>query len=216
MAIRPKSSTPRSGAIRPPAKPSLKTVIRTPVQRTDPKPKKMSAEEIGDLPVARIGVKPKGVKHDKRLALGTKKPKNKGDNLPKGVPFIKLFANASVTDIKYVKDVAVESLKKARYKGWPGYAVTTTTVDGKKRARRYKCIVVAKDEAARVHRSKEVFVMCTCDRQKFYYEYALTQRGASEIKYSNGEYPAITNPRLYPSACKHLLRAMHTIKTKNL
>ena len=49
----------------------------------------------------------------------------------------------------------------------------------------------------------KVLVSCSCDQFKFAFEYALTERNAARIQYSNGEFPVIKNPKLIPGGCKH-------------
>lgn len=56
--------------------------------------------------------------------------------------------------------------------------------------------------------SNKVWVSCDCDRFQFKWEYALTKKGASSIRFSNGEPPLTTNPRQIPAGCKHIYRVL--------
>lgn len=49
-----------------------------------------------------------------------------------------------------------------------------------------------------------VQVSCSCADNTFRWEVANTKKGASEIEYSNGQAPIMTNPRNNPGLCKHL------------
>lgn len=49
-----------------------------------------------------------------------------------------------------------------------------------------------------------VRVSCSCEDFKFMYEWALHNRKAADIEYSNGEPPNIKNPQYKPALCKHL------------
>lgn len=51
------------------------------------------------------------------------------------------------------------------------------------------------------------WVKCSCPFFLFNCEYALASVGSSEIDYSNGKPPHITNPKKVPFLCKHLYRA---------
>jgi len=51
------------------------------------------------------------------------------------------------------------------------------------------------------------WVQCSCPFFLFNCEYALAKHGSSEIKYSNGKPPHITNPKQIPMVCKHLVQA---------
>lgn len=57
-----------------------------------------------------------------------------------------------------------------------------------------------------------VLVSCSCPDFLYRWEYALTDSGAAEIEYSNGEFPIIRNPSLKTSYCKHLLALYEKIK----
>lgn len=48
------------------------------------------------------------------------------------------------------------------------------------------------------------WVQCSCPFFLFNCEVALAKVGSSEIQYSNGKKPAITNPKQVPYLCKHL------------
>ena len=58
---------------------------------------------------------------------------------------------------------------------------------------------------------KYVRVSCTCPYFKFYCEAALHKYAAADIIYSNGERPIITNPRMLPMVCKHLVKVLERI-----
>ncbi|QDH83440.1 hypothetical protein [Achromobacter phage Motura] len=57
-------------------------------------------------------------------------------------------------------------------------------------------------------------VSCSCPDFPYRWEYALTAKDASEIEYSDGSAPNITNPTLRPGACKHLVRLYLRIQNK--
>jgi hypothetical protein len=53
--------------------------------------------------------------------------------------------------------------------------------------------------------NSSVWVSCSCDYYKYYLEYANAQLGATEHTYAWNQAPHITNPRMVPGACKHIL-----------
>jgi len=55
------------------------------------------------------------------------------------------------------------------------------------------------------------WVKCSCPFFLFKCEYALARVGSSEIDYSNGKKPIITNPKQFPILCKHLYRATDAV-----
>jgi hypothetical protein len=59
-----------------------------------------------------------------------------------------------------------------------------------------------------------VVVSCSCDDFWAVSEYALAQRGAARIEYSNGEPPIEKNPQLIPTVCKHLYYLGSTLIAK--
>lgn len=48
-----------------------------------------------------------------------------------------------------------------------------------------------------------VLISCSCPDFLYRREVALTNKGAAEIEYSNGEQPTTTNPSLTANCCKH-------------
>jgi hypothetical protein len=50
-----------------------------------------------------------------------------------------------------------------------------------------------------------VWVSCQCDHFKYTYEYAMTQRGASDNIYAWQQPPVEKNPHMLPGCCKHIL-----------
>lgn len=130
------------------------------------------------------------------------------------VSFERLFKNAAVTDSKYVKDVSITSLKAfPKATGIVGYVSRSITRDDKGPPRKYEHFLIARD-GKQVSKSKAIKISCQCPRFMYYYEYALAQKGAADIIYSNGEFPSTTNPGLVPSMCKHGLALMYTVLKK--
>jgi hypothetical protein len=72
----------------------------------------------------------------------------------------------------------------------------------------YVSVITFLDKKLHVH------VGCSCDDNLFRYEFANTDKDASEIEYSNGEPPDTMNPQLVPGLCKHLYRVYLSIKNK--
>jgi hypothetical protein len=70
---------------------------------------------------------------------------------------------------------------------------------------RYVTIIVFLDQ--RLH----VDVSCSCADFRYRWEFALNQERATDITYSNGEFPKIRNPRLNMKTCKHLIKLWETI-----
>ena len=58
--------------------------------------------------------------------------------------------------------------------------------------------------------SEHVKVSCTCPDFWATWEWALTRRGASDIRYSNGDPPDSRNPRYIAGCCKHLVKMIDT------
>lgn len=70
--------------------------------------------------------------------------------------------------------------------------------------RKHVYVVVAKWLNHRGH----VHLSCSCPDFMYTYEYALTRKGASSIKYCDGTPPVERNIRGIPGACKHLIHLM--------
>ena len=59
-----------------------------------------------------------------------------------------------------------------------------------------------------------VKVSCSCADNTFRWEWALANRGAADIEYSNGASPDTNNPSYKPAQCKHLYALYQKIKPK--
>jgi len=53
-------------------------------------------------------------------------------------------------------------------------------------------------------KNSQIWASCDCEWFLYYCEVALTKKGSSDVIYSNGENPKITNPRRLGIACKHI------------
>lgn len=61
-----------------------------------------------------------------------------------------------------------------------------------------------------------VVVSCNCENYMFTWEVANNKKGSSEIEFSNGELPLMTNPSLVPGLCRHLVCLGNRIINKGL
>jgi hypothetical protein len=90
---------------------------------------------------------------------------------------------------------------------------STATADGKQKPgkpRHYKATVVGLDNKQKLSEGP-VKVTCDCDYFTFTCEVALTRKGASAIRNSNGAPPVQTNPKMVPTPCKHLHKLLSLI-----
>jgi len=79
---------------------------------------------------------------------------------------------------------------------------------------KYKCSIIGLENDGPLSLQR-CMVSCSCDRQKFMFEYALSKKGAAKIKFSNGEAPNVTNPNMICGMCKHLISlSKYIIKRK--
>lgn len=56
--------------------------------------------------------------------------------------------------------------------------------------------------------TSKVWASCDCEYFLYHAEVALQKRGSSDINYSNGKLPKVTNPRLVAHACKHIIACL--------
>lgn len=128
------------------------------------------------------------------------------------ITFARMFANASVTDAKYAPDVSV--IRFSKYADDDGFGFRTITLD-QKPPRKYNQVILAQDDQP-IRKTRQIYVSCNCPRFLYYYEVVLAKKNASSIRFSNGEWPAQTNPRGVVSCCKHLLTVMRYCLVKKL
>ncbi len=56
--------------------------------------------------------------------------------------------------------------------------------------------------------TSKVWASCECPYFLYHCEVALQKRGSTDINFSNGKLPKITNPRLVAHSCKHVVAAL--------
>lgn len=103
---------------------------------------------------------------------------------------------------RYVSVFSTKNLSSA------SYLFTTVTKIPNDFTRKHK-VWIKDQDAQDVMTSKDIWVSCDCERFTFQWEYALTKKGASSIRFSNGDAPVSTNPRLKAAACKHVYRCLN-------
>ena len=85
----------------------------------------------------------------------------------------------------------------------------------KGRSRRYKAVIAGMDKDKKLSEGP-VMVACECDYFTFTCEVALAKRGAAKITNSNGQPPTVTNPKMVPTACKHLYKLLTLAQKRRL
>ena len=75
---------------------------------------------------------------------------------------------------------------------------------------------IEQDEGGKFTKASKLKLSCDCEHWMFTYEYAMTHHNASWIKFSNGEFPILKNPRLQPGLCKHLWTLLVYVKRNRL
>jgi len=98
-------------------------------------------------------------------------------------------------------------VKNRKLLGLNHYLYTTITKIPGDFSRQHKIWVKSLDKGD-IMASQAVWVSCDCDRFQFVWEYALTKKGASTIRFSNGDPPVEKNPRLHAAGCKHVYRVL--------
>ena len=73
--------------------------------------------------------------------------------------------------------------------------------------KKYRIQIISLNAEKKLHEAP-LLVRCSCDYFTFNCEVALTKRGASAIKQSNGEKPVVRNPSMIPTPCKHLYKVL--------
>ena len=118
---------------------------------------------------------------------------------------------------KYVvnssEDIILKSYKKAKTKGGMPAMIGTARDLTVKPQRIHKFQIIGLDKSnPKVGTQKRIKVSCSCEFFLFYCEYALWTWGAASIRYSNGQPAVVRNPANVPLVCKHLMKALTTIK----
>lgn len=110
-------------------------------------------------------------------------------------------------DTKNARYVSVFATKKLAP---TSYLFTTVTKIPGDFSRKHK-IWIRDQDGRDIINSKNIYVSCDCERFQFMWEYVVSKRGGSTIRYGNGEPPVETNPRGKLGACKHIFRCLNTL-----
>lgn len=134
----------------------------------------------------------------------------------KGVKLRKLIRYSPKLLHNNAKHVRILTIKAAKTKsGLQAYLGTVRTHDPDRdkppRKRNVSIVGLEPDSGLPVTRQR-CLLQCDCENYAFTWEYANTANNAARLIFSNGHYPAFTNPELVPGACKHLIAfATHLI-----
>lgn len=110
-------------------------------------------------------------------------------------------------DTKNARYVRVTSVK--RNSPYDLVFTTTTRIPGDF-ARKHKIWIKDLDQKD-ILSSKAIYISCDCDRWQYMWEKVCADKGASSIRYSNGEPPKEKNPSGKLGACKHIFRCLATL-----
>lgn len=153
--------------------------------------------------------KPNGYQHlpmrkDQRFPprYDSQKSTGRGTNATK---LIKKVAKTQLLTSNYVKLRSVQ-----RHKTKPLVKFTTVTQEPGQKPRIHVQRIYAADENYKgpLYLCPKIKVACDCSNYLFQWETANSTRGVSDIIYSNGDMPIVTNPGLKPGVCKHILKCL--------
>lgn len=139
-----------------------------------------------------------------RQKVAKRKAEQNNTTLRKGVGGLtaKQILKATPTYIKYNGGFVTPTKIKFDPQTKTYICETVTKVLGEPERKHKQSIQVVKGEKLS-DRGAFIKISCDCDFHCYTCEVALNRWGASDIVYSNGEHPFVTNPRLVPSTCKH-------------
>lgn len=138
------------------------------------------------------------------------------------ISFTKLLSMSAPLHKDTAKNVMIRSMKarKRRSNGNPAIVAVTQSRKANKPGAttppKYETIVEGMMGEGSKISQRYVSVSCSCDYFLYTCEYALAKKGASHIRYSNGQPPVVKNPQEKPIICKHLVRLMQEIAAKGL
>ena len=140
------------------------------------------------------------------------KPKNQG------MTATQLFARTTMDRIERARHVKLLKTKIGHDADGYGFVAAQTTtvrkIDEKgrlirvKNGPKYVTMITFFDKYLHCR------ISCSCDDNLFRWEVSNTLRKASEIEYSNGDLPVMTNPKLNPGMCKHLVALYQSIRSR--
>jgi hypothetical protein len=136
----------------------------------------------------------------------------------KGLTLKKMMHESLIIDLNNSKNVHVLGTKfTLSAKGRKAVIGTCQSVQTKAshKPEKYKCSIIGLEDEGPLSAQK-CMVSCPCERFTYYYEVALTKKGASKVKYSNGDMPVVTNPNMLTGMCKHLIALSKELTKKKL
>jgi hypothetical protein len=136
----------------------------------------------------------------------------------KGLSLKKMVNDSLIIDLNNGKDVHVLSTKFTVSAKGRKAVIGTCQSPPKKNgtaSEKYKCSIIGLEDEGPLSAQK-CMVSCPCERFTYYFEVALAKKGASKIKYSNGDMPVVTNPHMITGLCKHLIALSKDLMKKKL
>lgn len=131
------------------------------------------------------------------------------------IDLLKKIGKTQLQNSKYVRIKKVEFNKTRNL-----YKFTTETYDPVKKETRIHVQRIYPRNPYYTGKLSEardgVKITCNCGFHLFYSEVALFNHAASDIIYSNGDYPIDTNPNLKPWGCKHCFKDLLFLVQKGL
>jgi hypothetical protein len=136
----------------------------------------------------------------------------------KGLTLKKMLNESLIVDLNNSKNVHVLSSKfTVSAKGRKAVIGTCQSAQTKPSVKpdKYKCSIIGLENDGPLSAQK-CMVSCPCERFTYYWEVALTKKGAAKIHYSNGDMPVVTNPNMLTGICKHLIALAKELTKKKL
>lgn len=126
----------------------------------------------------------------------------------RGLSAVQLIKKVAKTQLNNSKYVQIKSVKKSKTK--PLVKFTTITKEPGEQPRTHIQRIYATDPNYQgpLYLCPSIRVTCSCGNFLFQWEVSNAYRGISDIVYSNGDFPIVTNPNLKPGVCKHLLKCL--------
>jgi len=146
------------------------------------------------------------IRRDQRFPprYGNQRKPQKGKGLT-AVQLIKKVAKTQLANSSYVQ---IKSVQKHKTK--PLIKFTTITREPGQQPRMHTQRIYASDPnyVGPLYLCPSIRIACDCGNNLFQWEVANVYRGVSDVIYSNGDFPIVTNPGLRPGCCKHILKCL--------
>lgn len=126
----------------------------------------------------------------------------------RGLNAMQLIRKVAKTQLANSQYVQIKSVQRNKNKPLLKFTTITREPNQKPRVHVQRIYATDPNYTGPLYLCPSIRVACDCGNNLFQWEIANAYHGVSDVIYSNGDFPIVTNPSLRPGCCKHILKCL--------